>query len=321
MLKELKKGTSKEEFVSKAGTREIKAPRRKGTTLDKEDVNFFKLMIFGASGVGKTHLLGEFVRDLGLKLAILSTDVGESGHLTIITQLESAGKGELKKNVYLLPLEGWGEVSDFLYDPYRFAPDLWAFDPDIIAWDGFSGFQQLDVSEYVGNMKPKENTDGSSRDRGDARESGLFFEQADWGVVKVATGRTIDKFLSLKNPSDKPLHKIVTCLEAIEYKSVDPNKKQGAQQMVEAKKPLLQGSGSVLTYAGFDIIARAKVKVHAKDSGPVREYQLVTEGHENLVAKNRGFPLDSVIPNSAVYLWERIQQGLGITRTGSEKAT
>jgi len=304
----------KKEFVNIAGAREVKAPQhRKGQKLSDTQVDYIKMMWFGLAGSGKTHLIGQFVRDLGMKVAIISTDIGDSGHLTIKNDLIAAGKQQLLDNVYLLSLEGWAEVSDFLRNPYKYDPGMWDFNPDILAWDGFSGFQQVDISEYIGDMQPAEKGDGSTRERSDFRESGLQFEQADWGAVRNATVRSADKFLGIGNPSGKPLHKILTCHEAVAYKPVDSNKKHGPQQVVESYKPLLQGSGGTMILGGFDLIMRTKVKTRITDNdGAKREYFLITAGTENLVAKNRGFDLEPTIPASAIYLWERVQKGLGI---------
>jgi len=306
---------TKEEFVKGTGAREIKAPPRpRSRTLAEDDLDYFKLMLFGPVGAGKTHLIGQFVRDLGMRVVILSTDIGESGHLTIKTALTQAGKSELADRVRLLNLNGWKEVSDFLQNPYKFAPELWENEPDILAWDGFSGFQQVDISEYVGDMQPAEKT---TRDRGDAIDSGLQFEQAQWGMVRNATVRKIDSFLTIRNPSGKPLHKIVTCNEAIAYKPVDASKPTGPQQIVESYKPLLQGAGGAIIQQGFDMILRNTVKIRKADTGAKREYLLITEGSENLVAKSRGFNLDPVMPSSAVLLWEKIQEALGKKIHGS----
>lgn len=292
-----------------AGTKTIKAPIRKGSRLSEAETNVAKIMLFGGPGSGKTHFIGQFV-PLGLKVALLSTDVGGSGHLTIKTYLNSLGRKDLLDNVYLIELDGWKEVTAFLRDPYKFDPDLWAFDPDVLAWDGFSSFQQVDISEYVGGMQAAPKADGTTRDRGDFREEGLIFEQADWGAIRNASMRTVDKFLALKSPSGKPLHKVMTCLEAIAYKPKDSSKPNGPQEIVESYKPMLSGAGGQFALGGFDLIMRTAVKTERGEEGKVRVYTLITAGNQNLVAKNRGFELEPVEPADAKRIWEQVMKGL-----------
>lgn len=297
----------KKEFVEGTGpkAREIKTPVRRGYKLSDDKLDYFKLMVFGQPGAGKTHLIGQFVRDLGMRVILVTTDIGDSGHLTIRSMLTKAGKQELMDNVYVLPLAGWYEVQQFLRDPWKFDPELANFNPDIIAWDGFSGFQQIDLTEYVGDLT-------TDKDRGDYRESGLMLEQRDWNVIKTGTVRTIDKFMSIKRLDEKPVHKIVTCHEAVSYKPLDASKPNSPQQVVDSYRPLLQGQGGVLSLGASDLILRAAIKSRRTGNTATTEYVLITSGHENVVAKSRGVELEPEIPNSAVYLWERIQKALGI---------
>lgn len=285
-------------------------PRRRGVKLSDDALSFVKIMVFGAAGTGKTHFVGQFV-ELGMKVGLISTDFGGSGHLTIKAHFNKIGRPELAENVYILPLEGWAEVTEFLRNPYKFDPALWEFDPDLLAWDGFSGFQQIDISEYVGDMTLAPKADGTEKIRSDYRESGLGgFENMDWGAIKVATTRSIEKFLTMKTPQGKSLHKVVTCLEAILYKPVDPNKPNAGTVLVDSYKPMLQGSGGVLTQAAFDLIMRTAAKVEKNDDGAVRKYILITEGSQNVAAKKRGFELDVVEPNDVKHIWEKIRKVL-----------
>ena len=314
MLKKIEQApatNTREDFVSKAGTREVKGPRRKGRKLSDATVDYVKMMWFGPAGVGKTHLIGQFVEKLGKRVALISTDIGDSGHLTIKTQLKNAGRLDLLDNVYLLELQGFKEVSAFLQDPYKFDPALWEHDPDILAWDGFSSFQQVDISEHVGDMRPADKANGEQRDRGDFREEGVIFEQADWGAVKNYTVRKGNSFLGIRHPSGKPLHKIVTCFEAITYKPADSSKPTGAQVVAETYKPMLQGAGGHMLLGGFDLIMRCKTTTKREGDSSRREYSLVTQGSQNLVAKNRGFDLAPEIPADAAFLWEKILEGIG----------
>lgn len=308
---ELKKlDAVKDDFVKAAGkptTKEVKPPRKRSFKLDEDDQDYVKIMVFGPVGGGKTDLLAQLVLDCGLKVASLTTDMGDTGHLTVKTRLVKAGRKDLFKNYCVVPLDGWGEMSAFLRDPWKYDPNLAEFLPDVLAWDGFSTFQQVDVSEYVGDMAPK----NQNTDRGDFRESGLVLEQQDWGAIRNATIRVGDNFLTIRRPDGKPLHKIITCHEAIAYKPKDPDKPNAGNIVVESYKPLLQGAGGQLLLGGFDLIMRASVNTRKTDAGPVKEFVYTTAGSHNLVAKNRGFDLRDEEPANMKYVWGKIMEGLG----------
>lgn len=297
---------AKEQMVQAGAPKLITPPRKKSFTLDQDEVDYVKIMIFGPIGSGKTYAFGQLAL-AGYKVAIITTDIGDTGHVTIKAQLKKTGKPELGKNVMVIPLEGYDEVSKFLRNPYVYVPELEEFDPDFLGWDGFSGFQQIDLSEYVGDMQ------GANKDkeRGDFRDSGLVLESQDWGAIRNATIRKGNEFLSAKKPNGKPLHKILTCHETVISKYIDPTKPLAGTNYVESYKPMLQGAGGQLLMGGFDLIIRTKVVTKKGDDGERREYYYVTSGSQNLVAKNRGFILKPEEPADMAYLFEIIKKGMG----------
>jgi len=202
--------------------------------------------------------------------------------------LRREGKLDALDNGVDIEIRDYATTMKFLEKPESIWPEIYDFDPDIIFWDGFGAFQQIELMEYVGDMSGgKKSTE--------QRESGLQLEQRDWGLVKQATIRMLDRFCSLHNPkTGKVWHKILTAHEAI--KSVSNG---DASVLTETKEPLLSGAGGVLSKGAFDLILKTSVRKAKSgeegDSGG-RVFEYVTAGHQNLAAKNRGFDLPPVVP-------------------------
>lgn len=293
---------NKAEFVN-SGPKTLTPPRRKTFLLSEEDVDESKTLIFGPVGSGKTFLaLGPLL--CGQKVLILSTDIGDSGHITLKSALRKLGRTDLYVNIMVVSLAGWDEVRDFLAGWAKDAQIL-EFKPDVVYWDGFAGFQQIDISQYVADLLPA-RTGGAPIS--DGRMAGLQFEQTDWGMVKNATVRSSEWFFSLKNPDGRPLHKIMSCHETIRARAkAKPNEPTVYE---DAFTPMLQGAGGQLMLGGFDLILRSKAKVKRGDDGEKRIFTYVTAGHENLVAKNRGFDLPGEMDADPVVLWNVILKNL-----------
>lgn len=307
-------GEVKAAFVGKtavtANSGVKKGPAKKrGFTLDDDDSDYVKLMLFGQSGSGKTFPIGPLVAS-GKKVAIISTDFGDSGYLTVKNYLLGTQNRAMLSNVAIIPLSEYGEVADFLKAPWKHevrpGVTLADFDPDILMWDGFSAFQTIDISEYVGGM-----SGAKDKDRGDFRESGLVLEMADWGAIRNATIRKGNDFLGLRKPDNRPVDKIMTCLEAIISKEKEAgNKSAGTVISSESFRPLLAGAGGVLLLASFDVVGRTKVKVSKKDANKgEREFTVVFSGTENTVAKNRGFDLKAEEAADWTHIWSVLKTG------------
>lgn len=300
----------KKDFVEKAGARPgiIKPPVRRGFSLDEDKTDYVKVMLFGVSGSGKTHLLGQLA-EIGQKVAIITTDIGDTGHLTIKNYFKAKGLSDAFKRVVIIPLDGYGEVTRFLARPWEHVISddgrtLADFDPDHLAWDGFSSFQQLDLNEYVGDMQPAKD-----KDRGDYRESGLVLETQDWNAIKNATMRKANDYLAIRKPDGRPVNKWLTCHENLVQKAIDSSNLMAGTKYEESYKPMLQGAGGQLILGGFDLIARTKVTVKKSDDGAQRIYSIVTAGSQNLVAKNRGFDLAPEEPADMSKLWPKLANG------------
>lgn len=290
-------------FTQEGSKKVISPPRRRAFRLGEARADFVKIFAFGPIGSGKTDILGQLIL-AGYKVGIVSTDIGDSGHLTITNRLRRAGRLDLVNNALIIPLEGYSEVVSFLRDPHKYEPELLDLNPDILAWDGFSGFQQIDLTEYAGNMNPV------GMKSSEQRQAGLQLEQSDWGVVRTVTVRTMNDFLSISHPSGRPYHKIVTCHEAVGYKAKDPNKPNAGQEMViETFKPLLSGSGAQFVLGGFDLVLRCgKRERNVEENGKRTkrtEFYYTTAGNENTVGKNRGFDLEAEEPGDFISIWNR----------------
>jgi hypothetical protein len=290
---------TKEKLVSRPST--ITPPRKKAFTLNEPEVDYAKLLFFGPTGSGKTYTFGQLAA-LGYKVAIMTTDIGDTGHLTIKAYLKSIGKSELLKNVLIIPLEDYKEVTTFLKAPEKVVEGIYEFDPDFLGWDGFHGFQQVHLSEYVGEM-----TGARDKDRGDFRESGLVLEMQDWGAIRNATIRVTNDYFRLHNRlTGKRWHKIMTCAEQLTQKQMAD--RLGNAIVVEAHRPALQGMGGQMLLGGFDLILKTKVKVTKADDGAQREYLYIAEGSENLIAKKRGINIPPQIPADMSYVWAKVQE-------------
>ena len=273
-------------FIAGGVGKTLTSPRTKARNFASEDPEIYvKAMFFGSPGTGKTWVVKSLL-ELGFKVLVVTTDVGGDGLNAIIIPMRREGTWEkFRHNLRSQELTGYEEVKAFFKDPENFEglEDLYQWDPDFIFWDGLSGWQQVDVSQYVGDMTPERS---GAKGVSDARESGLQFEQADWGQIRNATVRGVDDFCGIRNKlTGKPWHKIVTCHEAVKSKGAS-----GGGGFVEAKEPLLQGAGGRIIIGAFDLVIRCTAKSDLTDEdGSKRIYEYVFPPNQNLVAKVRGY--------------------------------
>lgn len=303
-------GSTKERFVSKTLT----APKtsRARSLFDSSAIQI-NVMLFGNWGTGKTRSIWELLK-LGFKVLVINTDIGKRGFLTLRGAAMAEGKLELLQNCVVLDLVSYDEVREFLENPESFFPEIYTFDPDFVYWEGFSSFQQIDVSEYVGGMTHT-RAEGN-KEVSEQVASGLHFEQMDWGLVKNATVRGLDKFCSLHNPrTGKVWHKIVTCHESYKIKK-QSNPGQKGQEYVETKMPMLQGAGGQIVGGAFDLIIRTvKVTKSGEELGEEdRNFKYVVEGDQNLMAKSAGVKLPPVMDANFGELWKEIERQTGLVR-------
>lgn len=283
----------------------LTAPRAVVRRLSDPSKAGIRIFVYGPSGSGKSYFSKELLAR-GFRIVFLSTDIGGSGMAAVEGPLRRENNVAALDNGVDIEIRDYATTMKFLEKPESVWPEIYDFDPDILFWDGFGAFQQIELMEYVGEMSGgKKSTE--------QRDSGLQLEQRDWGLIKQATIRMLDRFCSLHNPkTGKVWHKVLTAHEAI--KSVSNG---DTSVLSETKEPLLSGAGGVLSRGAFDLILKtavrkAKTGEAGDDGGRVFEY--VTSGHQNLAAKNRGFDLPSVIPGDGGALFMKLLEQRGMSR-------
>lgn len=254
---------------------------------DQPDVAPLKILLFGPWGSGKTYSIKGLL-EAGLKVHVLNTDLGGSGLRSVIAPLRKS-RPELLERLWETELEGYDQVISFLENPASLDPDFWKRDPDVLFWDGFSTWQQSDVSVHIGSEAPENASD--------LRLEGLKLETMDWVGVKNATVKALRRFFAISREG-RPLHKIVTCLEAIRLKPKPSKSPDVPSEFVEERRPMLSGQGGVIAGAGFDLIIRVAVE------GQKHLYQIAAT--QDRYSKNRGFDLPPVMDADMRALWEKI---------------
>ena len=260
-------------------------------------------MFFGPWGSGKTYVIMGLLRH-GFKVLVITTDVGGSGLAAIKIPLRASGESDLLENLVEIVLNDDSEFQSFLQDPTAFFPEIYTWDPDFLIWDGAASWQQVYLSDRIGQIPVGNNVS-------EAVDSGLVFEQPQWGMLRNGTFRGFHKFCALHNRvTGKIWHKVVTCQEGIKTKE----KKDGGG-IVETKMPLLQGAGGVLIGGAFDLIVRCK---EVKEAGKDSKYFYQIKG-ENNMSKSRGFKLPAEMPADMYELWNQIEKQMGVVRNAKDE--
>jgi len=290
---------TKQEFIKK---KTLNAPRVSVKEYKDDEIldPTKRICFFGGVGTGKTYTLFELL-ELGFKVFYISTDVGGGGIETVELECANNGKTHLLKNLRSVDLNSYEDVKSFLDDPKDTYPAIYDFDPDILFWDGFACFQQVDISEHVGSLGVS-RSDNNSKGVNGAVEEGLQMETQHWGQIRNATIRAIAGFMSLHNTvSGKKWHKIVTAHE--EVKMVDAKSRgDGKVPMKEQGYPMISGKAFNLFNGAFTTILRT-VKSDGK--------YWYSAGDDNKVAKTRGFDLgeDGKMLASMKDLWAKMSPG------------
>lgn len=216
-----------------------------------------RLYNWGLSGSGKTFLLA-VLAEAGYKILITDSDVGGSGHNTILSYLKAKGKFELRKNIARLPIPSYDAAESFLENPAAYwkanapgQPALWEWNPEIVAWEGFGNFQQIHIwDKAVSLTGGKTNKDGSDYD-------GLALATMDWGLVQKATHQCIDSFCRIQNPfTGFTPHKIYQA--HVDDRAVDMEGRKVAIEKINStqtqagSKPWLLGQGAKLVLGACD---------------------------------------------------------------------
>ena len=291
----------------------LTSPRIKVTRGSDKVARVVKIMFFGATGSGKTYSVIALLKQ-GYKVLLVGTDIGGSGLNTIVLALGAGNP--LLDNITEILLNNDDEVQQFLSDPRTVYPEIYDQDIDFLVWDGFGAWQQVQLSDKIGSMPV---TRESGKEVAAEIESGLMFEQAQWGMMRNGTVRALHKFCTLHNKkTGKVWHKIITAHEG--YKSKE---KKGADKTggyVETKMPLLQGAGGILSGGAFDLIIRTKVEKEENDKRVVTKKYLYQIEGENLMSKNRGFELPNIMDADMGVLWDKLSTQLGIHKDATDES-
>src|SRR5262249_14955160 len=150
---------------------------------------FIKICLYGDYGSGKTFALADLAEKHGLKMVVLTTDIGGDGLSTVVAELKDRGRLDLiDTNFIHVTLESYDQVSEFIDKPELYIPEIYDFDPDMIVWDGFSNFQKLYVSDAV-------ESDPEVIDR-----NGDIITLKYWGKIQSVSTKTLHRFLTKHNP-------------------------------------------------------------------------------------------------------------------------
>lgn len=251
------------QFVSNAGTDKLPEAPAKGTLRaparikiydpangeDKFDIN---VCLLGIPGTGKTEALAQCLLR-GLRVFMINTDAGGTGHETIIGRLRAAGKQELLNNLVVASLYNYDDFREFTQKPTGFYPKFYDFKPQVLAWEGFSNFQQNMVSEKTAEMYAMEVDPKKMKE---VRAEGLKYEQQDWGVIRNATNSALDDFLSMQVPGVDYLLRVATVHELIGSEKYEDSNKQMQTREILTKRPFIQGAAKNLFSPGFALSLR-----------------------------------------------------------------
>lgn len=295
----------KEAFVSGTKTGKPKTAGLKVSKLSDKTDHYIKMMGFGEFATGKTFLLADLL-ELGASILVITTDVGGDGLSSVTAALKDRGLLHLQDNLYKITLPTYDDVSQFLNQPETVWPEIYQMHLDFIVWDGFSGFQQYQLADYI-------------LEEGDVRDKdGNVIVMQYWGAVRNETIRMLSKFLYMSNKvTGKPYNKYVTCLDTVTAKDDATTEEQKKKKEVLA--PFVQGSAQKLMGPAFDLIFQTKKKVYRNDKNDlVTDYKLVCLQTERRKVKQRGLKLADEEPADMRIVWPKIREQLELPEFGAQ---
>lgn len=294
----------KEAFVGAAGKKvDLKKKRPQAKKLSDPSGRFIKIGLYGGSGSGKTYGLVDLICKYDQKLFVLSTDFGGDGLSTVVAELKERGLGHLADtNVTGVTLSSYEEVIEFTEKPELYCADIYDLGIDFLVWDGFSGFQQYQVSEYVDTL-------GTIYD-----SQGNLNTQKYWGEIKAASSRPFNRFMYMHNKKDGKLwHKYLTMLVDDKAKeealAATTNPADRAKVPKDQKAPFVQGGAAKLIEPAFDFFALTTTRSipDPKETGKrTTEFVYKVTASDKQKAKVRGVKFDPIIPANMGDVWARL---------------
>jgi hypothetical protein len=266
-------------------------PRKAGfkaTRADEVGADWYKILGYGHSGTGKTKALEGLLR-AGLRVFVANTDIGGDGLRTVKSAL--ADRRDLLANLASVDFTTYADFESFLKNPALVeidGKDLWSWKPDMLVWEGMSNWQERHLGDYVLEQSPA----GKATD---LRDAGLVADQQDWGAIRRATLRALDRFLILHAPDGRKIHKYVTTLE--------DNSKMDKLTGEVYKGPLVMGAARSYMAPAFDLIVEMQGKRDAKGA---TFYTYKCGVSSNTLSKRRGLPVEPEEPGDMERLWRKI---------------
>lgn len=291
--------TAKQDFVN-AGSAPTKAPVNKIKALSDPSGRYVKILLFGDYGSGKTYAIVKLLLE-GLVVLVITTDIGGDGLATVVAELNRLGRPELKDNIVHVVLPTQEDVAAFFKDPDQYwepglrgAQSIWDAGIDVLVWDGFTGYQQFQLADYIESNDPSILT-----------RDGEVDGQKYWGAIRRETGRYLNKYLGLHNRKNGQLwHKLMTCLDSATLTDAqsanvaatsDAVEKRRKQTVKEAVGPFIQGSAAKLIGPAFDLVIYAHTKTALVDGKQTQQFTYQTMKSDKMKVKNRGVDLSSLL--------------------------
>lgn len=304
--------TPKEAFLGSSGKTKTTVATKRPMVKKLSDTSsrYIKIGLYGASGMGKTFGLADLVERHGMRILVLSTDVGGDGLNTLSAELNARGRGDLMDtHVYHVTLSTYEEVSEFCEKPELFFPEVYDVDLDMLVLDGFSGLQQYQIPEYVESLDTVYDKDGKLNG------------QRYWGEVRTATSKILNKFLYRHNKKTGKLwSKYVTMLAsdaATEASLLSATTEAERQKLrKDVKVPFIQGSAAKLIEPSFDFFGYCTTRriEDPKDSTKkITQYVYRVEPSEKQRAKVRGCKFDPIIPANMGDVWAALVKAYMVT--------
>lgn len=275
-----------------------KAKRPQVKKLSDASSRYIKIGLYGGSGTGKTFGLVDLIERFNLRVLVVSTDVGGDGLSTVVAELQRRGRADLADtHVFHITLGTYDEFSEFVDKPELFFPEIYDVDIDILAWDGFSGFQQYQVSEYVEGLDTIYDREGK------------LITNKYWGEIRNATSKMLNKFLYRHNKKTGKLwHKYVTMLisDAAREESLASATSEAERQKLkkDVKVPFIQGSAAKLIEPAFDFFAQTGTRKDPEKK--TTEFVYRVEPSDKQKAKVRGVNFPPIIPGTMGDVWAEL---------------
>jgi hypothetical protein len=237
----------------------LRAPNKNVRLINMEDEPYVPIVNLGFMGLpstGKTKFLADLI-EAGAKVFTLNTDPGGCGDETILAQCKRNGTlDKFKSNFRAIAISDYDTVQEFLENPAKFYPKIWEFSPDFMAWEGFSNFQQTQLSDKVASLYEESASSSNKKEVVEARAEGLKFETQDWGLIRNSTIRRLEDFMQISNPSGKPLHHILSMHENVETTQIKDANGLSRSEEKASGRPAIQGAAKSFLGGGFALVLR-----------------------------------------------------------------